>query len=70
MMPLRRKQGFINRNAALLGYKRSLDRERKKLISSPEELTMNLELNDDRYFIVLMAHEYQYMKKEHKRRLL
>ncbi len=63
-------QGFINRNAALLGYKRSLDRERKKIMSSPEELTMNLELNEDRYFVVLMAYDYQYMKKEHKRHLL
>ena len=62
--------GAIERNAALLGYKRSLDKERRKIMPSPEELTMNLDLNEERYFVVLMAYDYQYMKKEHRPRLL
>ena len=37
---------------------------------SPEELTMSLELNEERYFVILMAYDYQYMKKQHKSRLL
>jgi hypothetical protein len=60
----------LNRNAALLGYKRSLDKERDKVMPSPEEMTMSLELAEDRYFVVLMAYDYQYLRKEHARKLL
>lgn len=63
-------EATIARNAALLGYTRPLAKERRKMMPSPEELTMSLELNEERYFVVLMAYDYQYMRKEHQRKLL
>jgi hypothetical protein len=54
------------RNAALLGYTRTLNRT----MSPSEELTLRMELNEERYFVVLMAYDYRFMKKEHKPRLL
>lgn len=59
----------LNRNAALLGYRRALDKERNKIMPSQEELTMSLELAEDRYFVVLMAYDYQYLRKEKAKRL-
>ena len=63
-------QAAIARNATILGYKNSLVKEREKIFSSPEEETMMLELSEERYFVIVMAYDYQYMKKEHKPRLL
>ena len=40
-------EATIKRNAALLGYTRPLAKERRRIMPSPEELTMNLELNED-----------------------
>ncbi|HWA27179.1 MAG TPA: hypothetical protein VG734_16100 [Lacunisphaera sp.] len=61
---------FIARNAALLGYARDLNKERRKMVPSMEELTMSTELNEERYFVVLMAYDYQFMRKEKKPKLL
>jgi hypothetical protein len=63
-------EGALNRNAALLGYKRFLDKEGRKMMASVEEQTMRMELSEDRYFVVLMAYDYQYMLKEKRPKLL
>ena len=63
-------QGAIARNAALLGYAHTLARERQKIMPGTEEYTMSEELNEERYFVVLMAYDYQFMKREHRPRLL
>jgi hypothetical protein len=60
----------VERNAALLGYRRSLDKERQKAMPTPEELAMSIELNEERYFVVLMAYDYQFMRREKKPKLL
>jgi len=62
--------GAIARNAALLGYKTTLQREQHKLFPSPEEQTINEELREERYFIIVMAFDYQLLRKEKKSRLL
>lgn len=62
--------GMIARNAKLLGYKATLEREQRKLFASTEEQTMNAELNEERYFIIVMAYDYQLLLKEKKSRLL
>lgn len=63
-------QGAIARNAALLGYKPTLQKKQRRIIIGSDEITMSEELNEERYFVVLMAYDYQYMQKEHKSRLL
>ncbi|HEX2861393.1 MAG TPA: hypothetical protein VHN79_07120 [Lacunisphaera sp.] len=63
-------EGALARNAALLGYKRSLDKESQRMMASVEEQTMRMELAEDRYFVVLMAYDYQFMLKEKKPKLL
>jgi hypothetical protein len=60
----------MERNAALLGYRRSLEKERTKALPSTQELTMSVELNEERYFVVLMAYDYQFMRREKKPKLL
>ncbi len=62
--------GAIARNAALLGYARSLGKERHNLMPTAAEQTMNEELNEERYFIILMAYDNQFKKGLHKQRLL
>ena len=62
--------GAIARNAALLGYQPTLAKEQGKIFSSAEEQTMNEELNEERYFIILIAYDFQAMQKEHKTRRL
>jgi hypothetical protein len=61
----------LARNARLLGYARDLQRfgagngyqsEREKLLAA--------ELSEERYFVVLMAYDYQAMKKEKQSKLL
>lgn len=60
----------VERNARLLGYKLSLLREEKKLYASTTEQTMRMELSEERYFVVLMAYDYQFMRREKKPKLL
>jgi hypothetical protein len=61
---------YMNRNAALLGYTRALDKARNRFMSSPEELTMSIELTEERYFVVLMAYDNHYLQKQRARKLL
>ena len=65
-----RQLQFINANAELLGYKRSMLKEGERIFASEEEITMRSELAEERYFVVLMAYDYQLLKKEKKPRLL
>lgn len=58
------------RNAALLGYRRALDRLSRKAMPTPEEITLRTELSEERYFVVLMAYDYQFMRREKKPKLL
>jgi len=60
----------VERNAALLGYQRSLEEERAKPTATAREMTMSVELNEERYFVVLMAYDYQFMLREKKPKLL
>ncbi len=63
-------EGAIERNARLLGYKRSLLKEEKNMMASIAEQTMRMELSEERYFVVLMAYDFQFMRKEKKPKLL
>ncbi len=63
-------EGAIERNARLLGYKRTLLKEEQNLVASIAEQTMRMELAEERYFVVLMAYDFQFMRKEKKPKLL
>jgi len=60
----------VNRNAVLLGFARSLERERQQMMTSTAEITMSNELNEERYFVILMAYDNQTRLKERKSRLM
>ena len=60
----------INRNAALLGYARHLEKARKLAIPSEEERTMVGELAEERYFVILFAYDNRTRLKDKKPRLL
>lgn len=59
-------QQSINRNAVLLGYARSLEKERRAMSTTNAEITMSNELNEERYFVILMAYDNQARLKERK----
>jgi hypothetical protein len=63
-------QDAVNRNAILLGFARSLERERQQMMTSTAEITMSNELNEERYFVILMAYDNQTRLKERKSRLM
>jgi len=63
-------QDAVNRNAVLLGFARSLERERQQMMTSTAEITMSNELNEERYFVILMAYDNQMRLKERKSRLM
>lgn len=63
-------QGAIDHNAVLLGYERKLAGERRKLVPSTEEITLSNELNEERYFVIVMAYDNRTLKKGQKPRLL
>lgn len=60
----------VRRNAILLGYARVLDRERRALQPTAIETTMVNELNEERYFIIVMAYDNKVRTKDHKSKLL
>lgn len=60
----------IQRNAVLLGYARVLDRERRALQPTNVEITMSNELNEERYFVILMAYDNRLRTRERKAKLL
>ncbi len=63
-------QEAVNRNAVLLGFARSLERERQQMMTSTAEITMSNELNEERYFVILMAYDNQTRLKERKSRVM
>ncbi len=63
-------QDTVNRNAVLLGFARSLERERQQMMTSTAEITMSNELNEERYFVILMAYDNQTRLKERRSRLM
>lgn len=56
----------INRNAVLLGYARFLEKERREFMPTTAEITMSNELNEERYFVILMAYDNQARAKDQK----
>ena len=60
----------INYNATLLGYVGNLMQERRNPVPSTLEITLNNELNEERYFVILMAYDNHAGRKEHVPRLL
>ena len=56
----------INRNAVLLGYARTLEKERREMVTTNAEITMANELAEERYFVILMAYDNQVRVKEKK----
>lgn len=59
-------QAAINRNAVLLGYARSLEKERRQMLPTTAEIAMSNELNEERYFVVLMAYANPPRAKDQK----
>ncbi len=64
------QQDAINRNAVLLGYARSLERERREMVTTNAEITLSNELAEERYFVILFAYDNQTRLKEKKSRVL
>jgi len=60
----------VARNAILLGYRRSLDKLSEHVVPTAEEETLRGELNEERYFVVVMAYDLEQMRREKKPRLL
>lgn len=62
--------GAMARNAVLMGYAQNM-----KALSSPhgfvseEEKSMRVELSEERFFVVLMAYDYQALKKQKTQQL-
>lgn len=63
-------QAAINRNAILLGYERKLEKERRELAPTAAEITMTNELNEERYFVIVIAYDNRMVKKDTKARIL
>jgi hypothetical protein len=58
----------ISRNSALLGYQPELLKEQRSILANDQ--TIQAELNEERYFVILMAYDLQRMKKDHKSHVL
>ena len=60
----------VNRNAVLLGYASTLRHARRFSMATAEERDLSAELNEERYFVVLMAYDRHSMAKGQKSHLL
>lgn len=60
----------IAQNADLLGFTAALAKEQANMVATMDEITMRSELAEERYFVVMMAYDYQVLKKEKKHKLL
>jgi len=58
----------VSRNSALLGYQPELLKEQRNIFANDQ--TVQAELNEERYFVILMAYDLQRMKKDHKSHVL
>ena len=54
----------------LLGYSKQLFRERQRLVSSEVQRTLEANLLEDRYFVILQAYDFQKLQKGEGRKLL
>jgi hypothetical protein len=69
------EENSIAYNARLLGFRDQLNKESAKLASSSsgmsdEEIGLKLLLNEERYFVILMAYDFHTMKKGTRPKLL
>lgn len=64
------RQMTSQRNAALLGYQRTLEREEERFFASEEERTMKTELGEQRYLVVVMAYDLPRLRAKKGSRLL
>jgi len=60
----------VTRNAALLGYTHSLDKLSTRIIGTGDEIELRHELGEERYFVVLLAYDYEQLRQTKKARLL
>jgi hypothetical protein len=58
------------RNASLLGYRSSLEREERNLMMSSDEMSMRFDLAQERYFVILMAYDNQLRMREKQSKVL
>jgi hypothetical protein len=63
------QNSIIAYNARLLGYETALRKRLNDQSVSTEERTLREDLAEERYFVVLLAFDYQALMKEHVRRL-
>jgi hypothetical protein len=62
-------------NARLLGYSQELTKDQSKVVANATRVTSNeaslyLDLNEERYFVILMAYDFHTMKKGVRPKLL
>ena len=63
-------ESLLQRNAALIGYKQSLDKfAQSGGFATEKEKTLRLELSEERYFVVLMAYDNRALRNEKQKRL-
>jgi hypothetical protein len=56
----------VDRNAALLGYQGALEEERRRPFVTTAEMSLTGELNEVRYFVILIAYDYQHLRAKKK----
>ncbi|MEO6004926.1 MAG: hypothetical protein ABIS43_17360 [Opitutus sp.] len=59
----------LQRNAALMGFTRTLAKTSRSAFMTEEEKSLRTELSEERYFVVLMAYDFQTLKKQKIRHL-
>jgi len=59
-----------NTAEGLLGYAKQLARERNRLVSSDVQRTLEANLQEDRYFVILQAYDFQKLRRKEGRKLL
>jgi hypothetical protein len=60
----------MSSNAHLLGFTEVLQRDLESAFGTTEDDTIRSMLSDERYFVIVLAYDYQSLVKENKRRLL
>lgn len=58
------------RNASLLGYRSSLEKEERNMMMSSDEMSMRFDLAQERYFVILMAYDNQLRMREKQSKVL
>jgi hypothetical protein len=60
----------VTSEEGLLGYAKVLSRERQKIVSSEIQRTLEANMRDDRYFVILQAYDFKKLQKGEGRKLL